>query len=113
MGSRLSEDELQRCLDFCVNIFHPTTSEVEQRARARLPKELLDITQPVMDPAAFTDTFKVHADYCPDNRKLLDKINARRVIHSEYSVNNLCETLNGFGVRLEQGSLGLTSTLSG
>jgi hypothetical protein len=107
MGSRLSENELQRCLDFCVNIFHPTTPEIEQHGRADLPKELLDVTQPVMDPTTFSEALNVHEDYDPDNRKFLDKINARRVIHSEYSVNNLCEALNGFGVRLERGFLGL------
>jgi len=44
-----------------------------------------------------------------ETKMVVNKINARRVVHSEYAINNLeSEGLNGFVVRLETGKLGLT-----
>ncbi|KAF7799925.1 hypothetical protein EIP86_011168 [Pleurotus ostreatoroseus] len=36
MGARLSEDEVQRALDFCVHLFHPTTPEQHESVRRKL-----------------------------------------------------------------------------
>ena len=36
MGARLSEDELQRALDFCVHLFSPTTPEQHESVRRKL-----------------------------------------------------------------------------
>ena len=36
MGARLSEDEIQRALDFCVHLFDPTTPEQHEFVRRRL-----------------------------------------------------------------------------
>ena len=36
MGARLSEDEVQRALDFCVHLFSPTTPEQHESVRRRL-----------------------------------------------------------------------------
>ena len=36
MGTRLSEDEVQRALDFCVHLFSPTTPEQHDAARRKL-----------------------------------------------------------------------------
>lgn len=36
MGKRLSEDEVQRALDFCVNLFNPTTPEQHESVRRKL-----------------------------------------------------------------------------
>ena len=36
MGANLSEDEVQRALDFCVNLFSPTTPEQHVSVRAKL-----------------------------------------------------------------------------
>lgn len=36
MGARLSEDEVQRALDFCVNLFNPTTPEQHESVRQKL-----------------------------------------------------------------------------
>lgn len=128
MGTRLSETELQKSLDFCVNLFNPTSPEEhEQLLRSGgIGKELLDVTGPLVNPVMFEASLHVGtrgisnaADDCktgdPDrllvNKMILDKINARRVVHPEYVINNLeSEPLEGFVMRLERGRLGLTDT---
>lgn len=142
MGVRLSENELQKSLDFCVNLFSPTVPDDHMRvARNRkVNKELLDIAAPIVDPSAFESALRVEkrpernttppllkkrdantikpdasgsdsdseAERVVETKMVLDKINARRVVHSEYSINNLeAEYLEGFAVILEQGNLGL------
>lgn len=128
MGTRLSETELQKSLDFCVNLFNPTSPEEhEQLLRSGgIGKELLDVTGPLVNPVMFEASLHVGtrgisnaADDCktgdPDrllvNKMILDKINARRIVHPEYVINNLeSEPLEGFVMRLERGRLGLTDT---
>lgn len=128
MGTRLSETELQKSLDFCVNLFNPTSPEEhEQLLRfGGIGKELLDVTGPLVNPVMFEASLHVGtrgisnaADDCktgdPDrllvNKMILDKINARRIVHPEYVINNLeSEPLEGFVMRLERGRLGLTDT---
>ncbi|KAF9268722.1 FAD/NAD(P)-binding domain-containing protein [Marasmius fiardii PR-910] len=127
MGSRLSESELQKSLDFCVNLFNPTTPEQHQRLCSdhKIGKELLDVTAPLMDPATLDDclhhhqSIPFHTDSCNDEndvldaRMILNKVNARKVVHSEYSINNLeSEPLGGLVVRLKVGALGLSRAAS-
>ncbi|TCD62537.1 hypothetical protein EIP91_006764 [Steccherinum ochraceum] len=38
MGAKLSEDEVQRALDFCINLFNPTTPEQYDLVREKLSK---------------------------------------------------------------------------
>lgn len=131
MGARLSETELQKSLDFCVNLFNPTTPEQHNRVyrRGDIGKELLDVASPLVDPAVFETTLNVETSFAsPSNfdssddsetssdvekdsetRMVLNKINARRVVHSEYAINNLeQEPLQGYVVTLEKGKLGLS-----
>ncbi|KAF8973166.1 hypothetical protein BDZ97DRAFT_1900957 [Flammula alnicola] len=127
MGARLSETELQKSLDFCVNLFNPTTPEQHERISRRndVARQLLDIAAPVVDPSVLEDTLNVgHAFYgdsaedpanssdCEkaiETRMVLNKINARRVVHPEYAINNLeLEPLDGYVVKLARGRLGLT-----
>lgn len=41
MGKRLSEDEVQRALDFCVRLFSPTTPEQHESVRRKLSEAML------------------------------------------------------------------------
>lgn len=139
MGSRLSEAELQRSLDFCVNLFNPTSPEEHKEMERRLEwltmeaeeggkrnkiehekdlGELMDVTKPVVDPKTLEDVLTVGCcdreidavdiDGAVSPKLILDKINARRLVHSEYAINNLeAEELEGYAVRLEKGQLGL------
>ncbi len=194
MGARLSEDEVQRALDFCVNLFSPTTPEQHESVRSKLlesqwwPSEydelsglegrnpnstvsqpgscaerLLDVRAPIIDPnslakflrtrlsllrrnsfpptasspppspssfssSVFTSFFNSSSsdlDTRSDGgtepeveceggdeemRMVLEKVNARRVIHAEHGegLNSLEEeAVCGLVVRLVRGNLGL------
>jgi hypothetical protein len=141
MGTRLSENELQKSLDFCVNLFNPTSPELHERLSSlggTMGKDLLDVMMPVMDPAILESVLPVvltsptaikypqsrddfesdsdldissDAETVSETRLVLNKINARRVVHSEFALNNLeSEPLHGFVVRLERGRLGLAKS---
>lgn len=129
MGTRLSESELQKSLDFCVNLFNPTSPEQHERlSRSRkIGKELLDVTAPVMNPVMLESALRVgqkslntcqiesedselssDSERASEMRMILRKINARRVVHSEYAISNFeLEPLDGYVARLETGKLGL------
>lgn len=167
MGKQLTESELQNALDFCVNLFSPTTPDQHKRVAQdrNIGSELLDVRKPVIDPKVFRSALNVQKtslarklakveEYpvimkielltCQQlklplpckfstNRKrqkrgrkrspsetvrhaetsmVLQKINARRVLHAEYAINNLeTEPLDGLVVRLKRGNLGLAVSL--
>jgi hypothetical protein len=133
MGKLLSETELQKSLDFCVNLFNPTTPEQHDRvaAKAEISQSLLDVTAPIIDPTVLEKALHVEhkppsssappssrirltnrdrsASEVAETRMVLNKINARRVVHAEYAINNLeSEPIAGYVVRLEKGRLGLS-----
>jgi len=165
MGTRLSEDELQHALDFCVHLFNPTTPEQHENVRrtladlavhhdaelgthvdcgdsgvqAREDQSLLDVRAPIVDPSKLEKLLRFRfrrgsessadprvqervetksmAGSAPapgmedaEVRMVLEKVNARRVIHSEHgdALNSLEEeAVDGFVVALEKGKLGL------
>jgi flavine halogenase len=124
MGSRLSEVELQKSLDFCINLFNPTTPEQHHRVAQKQGSQLLDVSGPIVDPAILRNAVpsskrcsrttgkrsgtESDIESQEETTMVLNKINARRVIHSEYYVNNLeLEALEGKVVILERGRLGL------
>ena len=162
MGHRLSEDEVQRALDFCGKLFAPTSPD-EHRAAERLLTEklkgqvtespdpetanlrFLDVHAPIIDPqiietvvrGRFAPTPRSASDVgdtAPDfqsdaknpatdsgrgewdMKTILEKVNARRVIHSEHGngVHNFEDeplgqsgTDRGWVARLDRGRLGL------
>ena len=122
MGTRLSERELQNALDFCRNFFHPTSPEQRARAlRCGLPENLFDVSVEPVDPKEIDVTLGSSAGTSLGNssdgqsteihpvRMVTEQVNARRVVHREYLVNNLeAEEIDGYGVRLQRGSLGLS-----
>ncbi|KXN91083.1 Tryptophan 2-halogenase, partial [Leucoagaricus sp. SymC.cos] len=128
MGARLSESELQKSLDFCVKLFDPTTPEDHERASFMngLSRDLLDVNTPIIDPDVLEKTLGVEyftplseedsgsdTEKAVETKMVLHKVNARRLIHSEYTINNMeLENLEGYVVRLERGKLGLVKTSS-
>jgi hypothetical protein len=128
MGARLSESELQKSLDFCVKLFDPTTPEDHERASFMngLSHDLLDVNTPIIDPDVLENRLGVEyfnpsfdedsgsdTEKAIETKMVLHKINARRVIHSEYAINNMeVENLAGYVVRLEKGKLDLVNTTS-
>ncbi|KAJ7039109.1 FAD binding domain-containing protein [Mycena alexandri] len=134
MGKLLSETELQKSLDFCVNLFNPTSPEQHDRVagQAEISQSLLDVTAPLVDPIMLEHALHVEhkptsaastppptrirlnnrdrsASEVAETRMVLNKINARRVVHAEYTINNFeSEPIAGYVVRLEKRRLGLT-----
>ncbi|KAF8551969.1 FAD/NAD(P)-binding domain-containing protein [Imleria badia] len=120
MGTRLSERELQNALDFCSKFFLPTSPE--QRARALqcgLPDNHFDVSMEPVDPKEIDVTlgrdganlgpFDGESTQVHNVRMVMEQANARRVVHREYLVNNLqAEKIDGYVVRLQRGSLGLS-----
>ncbi|KAI0743665.1 hypothetical protein C8Q80DRAFT_855359 [Daedaleopsis nitida] len=191
MGARLSEDEVQRALDFCVHLFDPTTPEQHESVRRKLEvmtgfsipvphtpdsptsavkttlepdvARLFDVRAPVVDPAQLDRLLRQqlqvqvddddhrspapsappsphspHPPHLPHSprippaipethgraadpqqteiRMVLDKVNARRVIHAEHGhgLNSLEEEdLGGLVLRLKRGELGLRKLRAG
>ena len=114
MGARLSETELQNSLDFCINLFNPTTPEQHDHLAESgcIDKELLDVTSPLVHPDVLKQALLLNSEEDELTQKMsqlvLDKINARRVVHAEYDVNNLeAEPLDGYVVHLKTGELDL------
>ncbi|KAF7321539.1 hypothetical protein MKEN_00674800 [Mycena kentingensis (nom. inval.)] len=139
MGQRLSEHELQKSLDFCVNLFSPTSPEDHSRVAAQphITQSLLDVASPLVDPSVLEMALHVEpnvkvrsappvsrnhsrkgagvgnrdrsASEVAETRMVLQKINARRVVHSEYAINNFeSEPIGGYVARLDKGNIGLT-----
>ncbi|KAH7926941.1 FAD/NAD(P)-binding domain-containing protein [Leucogyrophana mollusca] len=119
MGSRLSDAELGRALDFCAKFFNPTSAE----RYGDVPTELLDVTRPMVDPSALEHALLATCSKrvpVPDKDELegraselrmtVEKVNARRVMHREYALHNMeVEDITGYVVRLKRGSLGLVA----
>ncbi|KAL1723748.1 hypothetical protein EV715DRAFT_285814 [Schizophyllum commune] len=131
IGIRLSEDELQRSLDFCANLFNPTTPEqhAELMLGGKIAKDLLDVNKAVVDRAVLNEALHVRDEKRDDaqlggndgerserrgeTQLVLDKINARRVIQPEYAISNMeNEGIDGYAVRLQRGNLGLNKVVS-
>nr|GAT57884.1 predicted protein [Mycena chlorophos] len=135
MGQRLSENELQKSLDFCVNLFSPTSPEEHTRVASQphIAQSFMDVATPIIDPAVLELALRVEnapspskpppvvrrttskhtrdrsASEVAETRMVLQKINARRVVHAEYAINNFeSEPIGGLIARLERGRLGLT-----
>jgi len=77
---------------------------------------MLESTFPVKidkrDTIKSGDDFDFDSETASETKLVLDKINARRVVHSEFAINNLeSEPLDGLWVRLEKGRLGLMKSI--
>ena len=133
MGARLSEDEVQRAIEFCSKLFEHTTPEQHDQVRERLeaangPSEsttanvasLFDIHAPVVAPSRLDELLRPvqtatavgsgDARQQAEIRNVLGKVNARRIVHAEYGngLNTLeAEDFDGYVLRLKKGQLGL------
>ena len=121
MGTRLSERELQQALDYCSTFVQPTSPEARVHVvRCGLPNDVFDVSMAPVDPKETKDMLDTTASVLgtPSDdtstqvghvRMAVEQANARRVVHQEYLVHNLeAEEINGFVVRLQRGSLGLS-----
>lgn len=191
MGAKICEDEVQRTLDFCVNLFNPTTPEQHEAVREELSRlqlwetppsrntnidtgetespvtSWMDVHAPIVSPSNLarmlrtrlrslsgsssssplpsstsplfvspppllpsadatattasplnrvTEERHPQASEDKEMRMVLEKVNARRVIHVDHmeGLNSLeQEDVSGFVVRLSRGELGLVRATPG
>ena len=135
LGPRLSESEVQNALDFCVSLFNPVNPGVAGKLRKHLEsldddqflahgvkkRALLDVTAPLLPvkdikhiasiptflPALETGS---GVDAEVEVQRILEVINARRLIHREHGGLHCLEEESlgaGYRLRLECGQLGL------
>jgi flavine halogenase len=136
LGPRISENEVQNALDFCSSLFNPINQGVADDLRKHLEgldddqfaahgvekSALMDVNAPILpteeiekiarDPSLLPAVGNGSAEKGENEvQRVLERINARRMIHQEHSgLHSLEEESLGAGyrIRLERGRLGLT-----
>jgi hypothetical protein len=108
MGKRLSEEEIQRSMDFCVGLF-PVSGDDDGRASAAA-LEMVDVRSAlghrVVSPQC--ERSVTEHDENDDKSRKATKAHARRLVATEFEMSNFeTEPLDGCVVRLVRGRLGL------
>ncbi|KAK0194558.1 putative halogenase [Armillaria mellea] len=105
VGKTVSEDELQKTMDFCKDIFAPTDPQMHEAVGARLGPELCSPSVPIMTDSEIEDLTK------DDNeaKLVLKEINARKAVHTMYGgpIHVAAESIDGLVLNLEVGNFGL------
>ncbi|KAG8216212.1 putative halogenase [Butyriboletus roseoflavus] len=112
VGKTLVEDELQKTMNFCRNMFAPTSPEMYESVHKRLDPELLSPMGPIL---LDSDVDRVISADDEEAKLVLSKVNARKPIHAMYSATeHFAHELHfGFKAVLESGKLGLVHGDSG
>ncbi|PSR71612.1 hypothetical protein PHLCEN_2v12465 [Hermanssonia centrifuga] len=105
----LTQEELQKTMDFCCNVFTPTDPEMYEAVGARLDPALLQphgpiLTEVEIDKLLDQDDFEAKA--------VLSKVNARKPIHAmvDPEMDFASETHYGLNAVIERGRLGLVAS---
>ncbi|TFK44724.1 hypothetical protein BDQ12DRAFT_673465 [Crucibulum laeve] len=106
VGKKLTEDELQKTMDFCKDVFAPTDPELHEAVGARLHPELLAPNAPILSEAEIT---KAVAPGDEDAKLVLNRLNARKHVNTLYKgPDNLqVDSVDGYIANLVHGALGL------
>ncbi|KAJ7605841.1 putative halogenase [Mycena polygramma] len=101
----VTEQTLQRTMDFCEHALGPTTPEMHTAVAARLDASLLARDGPIMG----TKAVAALAGADEEAKQVLWRVNARKAVEGIYDweTNFKGEDLGGFTVVLERGQLGL------
>ncbi|KAJ7682875.1 hypothetical protein B0H17DRAFT_1075209 [Mycena rosella] len=105
-GQALTEDELQKAMDFVTHIFVPTDSEMQHRVGTRLGMDLLAPGVPIFTK----DQIASMAAGDEDTENVLNQTNSVKAVSDFYTGPDrlLGEVVNGFVGCTKVGSLGLT-----
>lgn len=109
VGKRLTDDELQKTLDFCGGVFEPVDAELRETVMARMDDKLLASDAPAMT------AHEIEQAVGPTDleaRQVLKELNARKALGSDGrgfgSIGSWSDEIaGGFVVRTERGRLGL------
>ncbi|KZT28366.1 putative halogenase [Neolentinus lepideus HHB14362 ss-1] len=102
---RLSEKELQDTMDFCKNVFAPTSPEMYKSVGERVDPSLMAENGPILD----VETIDKIVGSDDEAKYVLWEVNARKPIHVMYDApaHFVGEVQAGFSVSMERGNLGL------
>ena len=104
-SDKLTGEELEKMIAFTRNLFTPTTHEQYRSVNGRVPKDLINLSAPVVSPEELD---KVLDTDDSDAKAVLKRINALKVLRNDTSPDSFTsESVNGYVVRLERGKLGL------
>ncbi|KAK7464329.1 Flavin-dependent halogenase armH4 [Stygiomarasmius scandens] len=104
-GKKITEDEVQKTMDFVKNVFAPTDPEMHEAVGARLDSSLFSADAPLMT----SEDIDKLVGKDEDAKAVLGEINARKPIHAMYAgpAHLAMENVNGLIGNMVTGSLGL------
>lgn len=105
VGGRLTQGEVNKTVDFCMNAFQETTAEEREKVLARLQE--INGTSEV--PLEATEDIE---KFTEDELRILKHIRARQMLRMEdtFSLNNFSQdAIDGYAPNIRQGSLGLVA----
>jgi len=105
ISKQLTEDELERTIDFCRNIVAPTDPEEMKAVASRVSKEILSVNAPVYTSKQISDMVGEEDE---EARRVVEDINARKPIYVMTGKLEL-EEVEGLKVELKRGELGLVA----
>ncbi|KAF5352704.1 hypothetical protein D9756_005858 [Leucocoprinus leucothites] len=110
VGKKLTEDEVQRTMDFCKDVFAPTDPEMIKAVGARIRPELLAPNAPIWSE----EEISKEASNDEEKKLVLHRLNARKPVNQLYQgPDNLCTgDVNGYVANLQHGTLGLIKVSS-
>ncbi|ETW79545.1 putative halogenase [Heterobasidion irregulare TC 32-1] len=106
VGKELTEDEVQRAMEFCSNLFAPTDPKMHSAVAARVDRRLMDKEGPIL---LSEEVKKIVGEEDEEAIHVLNEINARKPIHTMYDVAQQFghEAWGGFVPVCVRGKLGL------
>jgi len=105
----ITEDELQKTMDFCSRMFVPTDAEMQKSVGERVAPELMDPNAPILTAVEIDKLLDATDE---EAKAVLGRMNARKQNKAMYypMVNFTNENHFGFKALVERGSLGLVPT---
>ncbi|KAJ2923819.1 hypothetical protein H1R20_g13276, partial [Candolleomyces eurysporus] len=106
VGKKVTEDELQKALSFCEDIWAPTDPEMHAAVASRLGPELLSPSAPIYSDEELKQFVDPEDE---DATNVLRRINARKVVDPLFRGTPILESEpeNGYVSFLQRGKLGL------
>ncbi|KAG2002536.1 hypothetical protein CC2G_004719 [Coprinopsis cinerea AmutBmut pab1-1] len=107
VGKKLTDDELQKTLDFCQHVFAAADNDIVDEVASRCQPELLSIAAPIFSAEQLNEMIDPND---ADAAAVINRINSSKALASMYVGGpQLIESdpVNGFVATLEKGKLGL------
>ncbi|KAF7784177.1 hypothetical protein Agabi119p4_342 [Agaricus bisporus var. burnettii] len=110
VGKNLSENELERTIDFCKDIFAPTDPEMIEAVGARLRPELLAANSPILT----NEEINIESQGDDEARIVLHRLNARKPVNQMYQGPDNLQVgdVGGYVAHIQVGALGLVEVAS-